>query len=182
MAEEAKDINIFDMDDSVKPSQNRSLRSMAMQDDALPANFSQRPNMAGEIMQGAFMPLEDCFDLFIDFIESDEWLLPIESFIDYFCLVFPTQDYNEHKSEKMKVFNEYQSIVRLNLDSFLYKILYYSKEQLSNLLAQYESELTFEDMMYFLAVEDYFIFHDFMYEANVAKNQGRFGIGFSRQR
>mmetsp|Transcript_7563 Transcript_7563/g.10725 ORF Transcript_7563/g.10725 Transcript_7563/m.10725 type:complete len:139 (-) Transcript_7563:1364-1780(-) len=137
--------------------------------------------MAGDIMPGAFMSNEDCFDLFIDFIESDEWLMPIESFIDYFCLVFPTQDYDDHKPEKMKVFQEYQSIVKLNLDSFLYEILNYGKEQLSQLLALYESELTFEDMMYILAVEDYFIFHDFMFEAGQAKNRGRFGVGHRRQ-
>ena len=47
---------------------------------------------------------DDCFDLFIDFIESDEWLLPIESFIDYFCILFPTMDYSVNKPEKMKIF------------------------------------------------------------------------------
>ena len=72
---------------------------MAMADpDA--GDFASRPQAAGDIMPGAFMSNEDCFDLnifltarrhlFIDFIESDEWLLPIESFIDYFCLMFPT--------------------------------------------------------------------------------------------
>ena len=55
-------------------------------------------------MPGAFMSNRDCFDLFVDFIESDEWLLPIESFTDYFCIVFPTKDYNEHKAEKLKVY------------------------------------------------------------------------------
>ena len=113
--EEAKDINIFDPDGTMTPSANPSLSSMAMQD----PSAASRPMMAGDIMPGAFMSNEDCFDLFIDFIESDEWLLPIESFIDYFCIVFPTQDYETHRSEKMKVFQEYQSIVKLNLDSFL---------------------------------------------------------------
>lgn len=74
------------------------------------------------------MSNEDCFDLFIDFIESDEWLMPIESFIDYFCLMFPTQDYNDCKPEKIKIFSEYQSIVKLNLDQFLFEILNYSKD------------------------------------------------------
>lgn len=112
------------------------------------------------------MSNDDCFDLFIDFIESDEWLMPIESFIDYFCIMFPTQNSEEHRPEKMKIFNEYRSIVKLNLDTFLHDILNYSNEQLSALLVMYEQHLEFEDMMYILAVEDYLIFHDFMFEAN----------------
>jgi len=87
--EEAKDLNIFDTDFSGAPAANPSLRSMAMSDPVASA-MAQRPNVAGDIVPGGFMSNEDCFDLFIDFIESDEWLLPIESFIDYFCLVFPT--------------------------------------------------------------------------------------------
>ena len=71
--------------------------------------------------------------------------------------------------------------MKLNLDTFLYEILNYSKEQLSNLLAMYERELEFEDMMYILAVEDYFIFHDFMYEANLAKSKGRFGMAYMKK-
>ena len=100
--EEAKDLNIFDPEGL--QSANPSLSSMAMQD---PNANAQRPHAAGDIMPGAFMSNDDCFDLFIDFIESDEWLLPIESFIDYFCLLFPTQDYDDHKPEKVKVFDEY---------------------------------------------------------------------------
>ena len=138
--------------------------------------------VAGDIMPGAFMSNDDCFDLFIDFIESDEWLLPIESFIDYFCLMFPTQDYEEHKPEKMKIFQEYRSIVKLNLDSFLTEILNYNNDLLSNLLALYERHLEFEDMMYILAVEDYHIFHDFMYEAAMAQNRGHRIIGNTRRR
>ena len=63
---------------------------MAMADPSAGNDFGSRPMAAGDIMPGAYMSNEDCFDLFIDFIESDEWLLPIESFIDYFCLMFPT--------------------------------------------------------------------------------------------
>ena len=81
-----------------------------------------------EVMPGAFLSNDDCFDLFIDFIESDEWLLPIKSFIDYFCLMFPTQDSNQHRVEKQKIFAEYQSIVKLNLDNFLKEILNYTKD------------------------------------------------------
>ena len=133
-------------------------------------------------MPGAFLSNDDCFDLFIDFIESDEWLLPIESFIDYFCLLFPTQDYEENKPEKMKIFQEYRSIVKLNLDNFLTEILNYNNDLLSNLLALYESELDFEDMMYILAVEDYIIFHDFMFEASTAQNRGQSVIGNTHRR
>lgn len=116
---------------------------------------------------------DDCFDLFIDFIESDEWLLPIESFIDYFCLMFPTNNYEEHMPEKMKIFQEYRSVVKLNLDSFLHEILNYNNDQLGRLLGIYEQDLEFDDMMYILAVEDYNIFHDFMHEACQAQNNGR---------
>jgi len=35
-------------------------------------------------------------------------------------------------------------------------------------------------MVYILAVEDYFIFHDFMYEANLAKSKGRFGMAYMK--
>lgn len=74
------------------------------------------------------MTNDECFDLFIDFIESDEWLLPIESFIDYFCIMFPTSNYNEHFKEKNRIFNEYKSIVVCNLDTFLTEILNYSQD------------------------------------------------------
>ncbi len=68
----------------------------------------------------------------------------------------------------MKVFQEYRSIVKVNLNTFLVDILNYTNEQLSQLLGLYEQHLEFEDMMYLLAVEDYIIFHDFMYEASQA--------------
>ena len=115
---------------------------------------------------------DDCFDLFIDFIESDEWLLPIESFIDYFCIVFPTMDYSVNKPEKMKIFQEYRSIVKTNLDGFLTEILNYNNEQLLRLFNIYESDLEFDDMVYILAVEDYSVFHDFMHEAYIGQTKG----------
>ena len=126
-------INIFDPD---APSGTRG----GPQGAAGSANQGggARPQVQGEIMPGAFMSNDDCFDLFIDFIDSDEWLLPIESFIDYFCLLFPTQDYEQDKPEKMKIFTEYRSIVKLNLESFLTEILNYNNDLLSNLLAMYE--------------------------------------------
>ena len=53
--------------------------------------------------------------MFIDYIESDEWLLPIESFIDYFCIAFPTPDIEEHFTEKNQIYTEYKTVVQTNL-------------------------------------------------------------------
>ena len=129
-----------------------------------------RPQAQGDVMPGSFLSDDDCFDLFIDFIESDEWLLPIESFIDYFCLLFPTNDYNENIREKMKIFQEYKAVCKVNLDDFLKEILNYNNDQLSRLLGKYERDLEFEDMMHIIAVEDYNIFHEFMFEACSAQS------------
>ena len=63
--------------------------------------------------------------------------MPIESFIDYFCLVFPTNKSTDHKPEKMKVYTEYKSIVNANLNKFLTEILAYEKDQLSLLLDEF---------------------------------------------
>jgi hypothetical protein len=79
-------------------------------------------------MPGNFLSQDECFDLFIDFIESDEWLLPIESFIDYFCIAFPTPEPQEHFEEKNKIFQEYKQVVQTNLHKFLKEILNYSHE------------------------------------------------------
>ena len=54
--------------------------------------------------------------------------MPIESFIDYFCLVFPTNNTRDHRSEKEKVYAEYKSIVNANLNKFLKDILAYDKD------------------------------------------------------
>jgi len=179
LIDDQEELNIFDPDSFDTPGRP-SLRSAVVDE----AETVQRPHIMSDITPGQFMPSEDCFDLFVDFIESDEWLLPIESFIDYFCIVFPTQNSEEHKSEKLKVFAEYRSIIKTNLDSFLYEILNYTKEQLFNLLAQFERHLKFEDMMHILAVEDYSIFHDFMFEAFKAqsKNTSLFSRRFNQDR
>ena len=79
-------------------------------------------------MPGSYLTNDECFDLFIDFIESDEWLLPIESFIDYFCSIFPTPDYDTDRKEKLQVFREYKSVVKTNLTIFLTEILNYTIE------------------------------------------------------
>lgn len=125
-----------------------------------------------EYTPGSFLTNDECFDLFIDFIESDEWLLPIESFIDYFSVMFPTSSYNEHFKEKNMIFGEYKSIVKTNLESFLTEILNYSTDQLFGMLERYERYLDFEDMVYILACEDYIMFHDFMFDAALRGTKG----------
>jgi hypothetical protein len=76
------------------------------------------------------MPLEDQFDLTIDFFQSDEWLMPIASFIDYFCIIFSTKDTQEDKAEKIKVFEDYRSTVNANLNEFLHEILNINRDTL----------------------------------------------------
>ena len=63
-------------------------------------------------------------------------------------------------------------IVKLNLKTFLKEILNYTNDLLSTLLAKYEEHLEFENIMYILAVEDYQIFHDYMYEASLDNSRG----------
>lgn len=41
------------------------------------------------------LDLDDKMDLFCDFLETDEWILPIKSFIECYCLVFATEDPQE---------------------------------------------------------------------------------------
>ena len=69
--------------------------------------LGERPDDRSTFMPGNYLKKDECFDLFIDFIESDEWLLPIESFIDYFCIAFPTPEPTVHLAEKTKIFDEY---------------------------------------------------------------------------
>ena len=102
-----RDLDIFDPDASIGRGGQGSMQLQDMVVNPRAANGAggiDRPQVHGDLMPGSFMSDDDCFDLFIDFIESDEWLLPIESFIDYFCLLFPTPNYNEERPEKMKIF------------------------------------------------------------------------------
>jgi hypothetical protein len=64
----------------------------------------------------------------MDYFQSDEWLLPIASFIDYFCIIFSTPDANEDKAEKQKVFKDYRETINANLDDFLKEILNVQRE------------------------------------------------------
>lgn len=106
----------------------------------------------------------DKVDLFQDFLDSDEWIFPIQSFIDYYCIVFPTSDPQEHLSEKQTVFGEYKQIVKVNLDRFLSEVLGIRNDKLPWLLQSYDGD--YEELEYLLACEDYDIFHNFMFEAN----------------
>ena len=104
-------------------------------------------------------------DIFLKFVVSDEWVLPVQSFIDYYCVVFATEDYQEHLEEKQRVYHEYKKIVSGNLNSFLQSGLGIGQNELSVLLGMYQGD--YVCLEYLLAVEDYEIFHDFMYETNI---------------
>lgn len=43
---------------------------------------------------------EETLDIFVDYLGSAEWIFPVQSFIDYYCLVFATEDKKEHLPEK----------------------------------------------------------------------------------
>ena len=116
------------------------------------------------------MSKEDQFDLTIDFFQSDEWLLPIASFIDYYCIIFSSQDIEEDKPEKMKVFTDYRTTVNANLNEFLHEILNINRDGLTALMTMFEDEIDYKDLQYLLAAEDYLIFYDYMYEANRTKS------------
>ena len=83
------------------------------------------------------MKIEDQFDLTVDFFQSDEWLMPIASFIDYYCIIFSTEDLEEDKPEKMKVFNDYRTSVNSNLNDFLSEILNINRDTLSLILEEF---------------------------------------------
>ena len=51
--------------------------------------------------------------------------------------MFPTNNSEEHKPEKLKVYTEYKSIVNANLNKFLNEILAYNKDELSLLLDEF---------------------------------------------
>lgn len=116
------------------------------------------------------MPLEDQFDLTVDFFQSDEWLLPIASFIDYYCIIFSTSNTEQDKAEKMKVFDDYRSTVNANLNDFLHEILNINRDTLLVILTKFQNEVDYKDLQYLLAAEDYKVFHEFMFEANKLKN------------
>jgi len=104
----------------------------------------------------------------LQFLASDEWILPVWSFIDYYCVVFATKDVKEHLEEKLRIYNEYKTIVSANLNSFLTAVLAIDQTQLADLLVYYSGN--YVCLEYVLAVEDFEIFHDFMYETNIDLN------------
>lgn len=106
---------------------------------------------------------QDKLDIFVDFLNSADWAFPIHSFIDYYCVIFATHS-QEHREEKTKVFNEYKSIVGSNLHSFVTSVLGIDVQQLGTVLSLYHG--SYSCLEYVLAVEDYDIFHNFMFETN----------------
>lgn len=66
---------------------------------------------------------EDLLDIFVDFLKSAEWTFPVQSFIDFYCVIFATENTKEHFSEKSRVYSEYKSIVGTNLSQFTSKVL-----------------------------------------------------------
>ena len=111
-------------------------------------------------------PENEKFDLFLDFIYSDEWLNPINTFIEEYCLIFATNEPEEFKDEKNKVFESYRKMVASTLDDFLTQILGIQRKDLGALCKENMDELEYDDMVHFLALEDYNLFHTIMFEAN----------------
>lgn len=107
---------------------------------------------------------EDRLLVFVDFLGSAEWIFPVQSFIDYYCVVFATEDLQEHLAEKSRVYSEYKSIVGSNLNQFLTSVMDIDAAGLVALMSMYNGD--YQCLEYVLAVEDYGIFHTFMFETN----------------
>ena len=112
---------------------------------------------------------QERLDILIDYLESEEWIIPVQSFIDYYCVVFATKNKTEHIQEKQRVYDEYKSVVGGNLNYFTSSILQLNGDQLADLLLLYNGD--YDCLEYVLAVEDYEIFHNFMYETNLDLDQ-----------
>ena len=98
-------------------------------------------------------------------MESAEWVMPVQSFIDYYCVVFYSKDHKQDFEAKSKICEEYKSIVGGNLNQFLTNVLKIDALSLCTLMNAYTG--TYECLEYVLAVEDYSVFHTFMYETNM---------------
>ena len=90
--------------------------------------------------------------------------MPVESFIEYYCIIFATNNEQEHFEEKQSIYKEYKQIVGSNLQNFLKNVLKMNASSLVALMSLYDGD--YECLEYVLAVEDYSIFHKFMYETN----------------
>jgi hypothetical protein len=108
---------------------------------------------------------EERLDIFVDFLGSQEWNMPVQSFIDYYCVIFATDSPEDHLTEKKRVYDEYKQVVGSNLDRFMRTVMHMDASGLCALMALYDGDYTC--LEYVLAVEDYSIFHNFMYEANL---------------
>lgn len=43
---------------------------------------------------------EEKLNILVEYMVSAEWILPVQSFIDYYCVVFATADFQDHFNEK----------------------------------------------------------------------------------
>jgi hypothetical protein len=63
------------------------------------------------------MPLTDQerLDIFVDFLCSQDWNMPVQSFIEYYCIIFASENEQEHFAEKQTIYKEYKQVVGTNL-------------------------------------------------------------------
>jgi len=98
---------------------------------------------------------EERLDIFVDFLGSQEWNMPVQSFIDYYCVIFATDSPEDHLTEKKRVYDEYKQVVGSNLDRFMRTVMHMDASGLCALMALYDGDYTC--LEYVLAVEDYSI-------------------------
>jgi hypothetical protein len=80
-------------------------------------------------------------------------------------VIFATENKKEHFTEKSRVYTEYKSIVGTNLSQFTSKVLWVDSAGLVALMSCYYGD--YDCLEYVLAVEDYDVFHNFMFETNL---------------
>jgi hypothetical protein len=59
-------------------------------------------------MNSSFCSDTERLDIFVDFLGSQEWVMPVQSFIDYYCVIFATDSPEDHLTEKKRVYDEYK--------------------------------------------------------------------------
>ena len=76
------------------------------------------------------MSWDNKLELFVEFLETDEWIFPIQSFIDYYCVIFATDAPLEHLEEKSRVYEQYKNTVSTNMNEFLSSVLGITRQDL----------------------------------------------------
>ena len=94
----------------------------------------------------------------MDFIYSYEWLEPINTFIEEYCLIFSGNDDDKWSVENSKGFKQYRKMVGSTLDTFLKDVLGMQRKDLAALCKHNTDKLEYNDMVHFLALEDYNLF------------------------